>query len=74
MEAEDEINNVDSDEESDSEKTISLDAGALAAFGRVPGMEDAWFGEVRWSDEQESGVTVVEELKRKEPEDIWSEE
>ncbi len=62
------------DEDSDSEDTISLDAGALAAFGRVPGMEDAWFGEVRWSEEEESGVTVVEELKRKEPEDIWSEE
>ena len=60
------------DEEKEPEQ-LTLKEATLSAFGRVPGMEDTWYGEVIWSDEQADG-TVVDELRKKEDEDIWSEE
>ena len=52
---------------------LTLKEATLSAFGRVPGMEDTWYGEVIWADGKSEG-TVVEELRKKDDEDIWSEE
>jgi nicotinamide-nucleotide amidase len=64
--------NIETEEEENPEQ-LSLKEATLSAFGRVPGMEDTWYGEVIWSDGQVEG-TVVDELRKKEDEDIWSEE
>ena len=62
-----------SDDE-DLPEQLTLKEATLSAFGRVPGMEDTWYGEVIWSDEKAEG-TVVDELRKKDDdEDIWSEE
>ena len=61
-------------EDEDLPQQLTLKEATLSAFGRVPGMEDTWYGEVIWSDEK-AEETVVDELRKKDDdEDIWSEE
>ena len=62
---------INEDEEIPEE--LTLKEATLSTFGRVPGMEDTWYGEVIWADGRSEG-TVVEELRKKDDEDIWSEE
>ena len=61
------------DEDDDIPEQLTLKEATLSAFGRVPGMEDTWYGEVIWA-EGNTEATVVEELRKKDDEDIWSEE
>ena len=61
------------DEDENEPEQLTLKEATLSAFGRVPGMDDTWYGEVIWADGN-AEATVVEELRKKDDEDIWSEE